>query len=187
MCDFGIVSMVIAGVSAAGAAYQARQTGKYNAALATQQAKMGKAVARDTMTRGALEEGRARERALRIMGAQRAALAAGGTDIGSGSALDILSGTAWQGEYDALTIRSNAAREAWAAQVGGQQAADWGKLQASQSRAQMYGSLLSGAGDVMGMGYQYGYWGQNGMGRRAARRGLVNYQSYAATSYPWSF
>jgi hypothetical protein len=49
----------------------------------------------------------------RLLGSQRAALAAQGIDVASGSALDVQEATAGLGAMDALTIRNNAVREAW--------------------------------------------------------------------------
>lgn len=53
----------------------------------------------------------------RLIGAQRARLAAQGQDLESGSALDIQLDTAELGAQDALTIRNNAWREAWGYRV----------------------------------------------------------------------
>ena len=44
-------------------------------------------------------------------------MAANGVDLSSGSPLDILGDTAMYGELDALTIRSNAEREAYGYRV----------------------------------------------------------------------
>lgn len=51
--------------------------------------------------------------AKRVVGAQRAALAAQGINIDSGSALDIQQETAEMGAVDAMTIKNNAWRESW--------------------------------------------------------------------------
>lgn len=49
----------------------------------------------------------------RVIGSQRATMAAGGIDIGFGTAADLQAATAAMGELDAATIKNNAAREAW--------------------------------------------------------------------------
>ena len=49
-----------------------------------------------------------------LMGDQRAAMAANGVDLGTGSASEVLATTKFMGENDALTIRDNTARQAWA-------------------------------------------------------------------------
>jgi hypothetical protein len=76
-----------------------------------------------------------------VIGTQRAEFAAQGVDVGSGSAVDVQKDTAYQGEIDALTLRTNAAREAWGYTVEAQgetlQAQNTrklGKLQAANTR-----------------------------------------------------
>jgi hypothetical protein len=86
----------------------------YNAAIADLQA-------RDVVERGREEESRFRTGVRSMIGAQRADIAASGVDVGFGSAVDVQADAAFLGELDALTIRTNAAREAWGYQV---QAAD---------------------------------------------------------------
>jgi len=86
----------------------------FNAAIATTQAK-------DAVARGAEEESRFRVGVRGQIGAQRAGFAAGNIDVGYGSAADVQADVAYLGELDALTIRNNAAREAWGHKV---QAAD---------------------------------------------------------------
>lgn len=66
---------------------------------------------------GIINEDQQRQKTGLISGAQKAALAAQGGDVTSGSAVDILGDTARAGEMDAQTIRSNAARTAWGYQV----------------------------------------------------------------------
>src|SRR5262245_53626432 len=81
-----------------------------NATLAEQQAQ-------DAIARGAESEERFRQGVATIIGSQRAASAAANLDVNFGSALDIQHDAAYLGELDALTIRSNAAREAWGYRV----------------------------------------------------------------------
>lgn len=72
--------------------------------------------------RRALEQGRVAEQQQRfktasLIGAQRAALAGQGGDINSGSPLDIVGDSARAGEFDARTIRNNAAMQAYGFRV----------------------------------------------------------------------
>src|SRR5690242_19657087 len=90
-----------------------------------------------------------------MIGSQRAGLAANGVDINSGSAVDVQSTTAATGEADALTIRNNAARQAYGQQVqglnyGNQATLDTAQGQWAQSAAgyQMAGSVLGAASSV---------------------------------------
>ena len=62
---------------------------------------------------GAAEQDRRRLRTAQSIGAARAALAAQGGDIGSGSAPDLLGDIARSGAADALAARDDAAQKAW--------------------------------------------------------------------------
>jgi hypothetical protein len=91
-------------------------------------------------------------------------LAASGVEVDDGSALDILGDTAELGELDALTIRSNAEREAYdykvAAMNQGAQAGInrvSGQNAASAGRYGAMTSLLSGAGSISDKWYKYKY------------------------------
>jgi len=82
----------------------------YNAAVADLQAQ-------DAIERGAEAESRFRSQVRGTVGAQRAAIAAGNIDVSFGSAVDVQADAAMLGELDALTIRTNAARESWGYKV----------------------------------------------------------------------
>lgn len=93
------------------------QLADYNANVASLQAQ-------DAIERGAEEESMFRAQIRGAIGAQRAGIAAGNTDVGFGSAVDVQADAAFLGELDALTLRTNAAREAWGFKV---QAEDYRK------------------------------------------------------------
>jgi hypothetical protein len=61
----------------------------------------------------------------------------------SGTALDLLGDTAQIGEEDALTIRNNAAREAWGYRNQANEASRWGANQLNNSRGAGIGTLLT--------------------------------------------
>lgn len=82
----------------------------YNAEVASLQAA-------DAITRGTEEENRYRTGIRGIIGAQRTGFAGGNVDVGFGSAVDVSADAAFLGELDALTIQTNAAREAWGFEV----------------------------------------------------------------------
>ena len=82
----------------------------YNAAVADVQAQ-------DAEARGAIEANRFRARTRGLVGEQRAGFAAGNVDVGFGSAVDVQADAAFLGELDALTVRTNAGREAWGYRV----------------------------------------------------------------------
>lgn len=86
------------------------------------------------------------------LGQQTARLAAQGTDL-EGSPLDILGDTRAAGELDALTIRANAAREAYGYQAQGLGYSNQSTLESTRAANSVYtpnylgagGSLLAGA------------------------------------------
>jgi hypothetical protein len=93
-----------AGAQADAAAYQA-QVARNNQIIAEQNATYARQA-------GAAQEAAQRMRTAALAGRQRAAMAANGFDVNSGSNLDIAGSAASLGEMDALTIRSNASRTA---------------------------------------------------------------------------
>lgn len=133
----------------------AKAEGEYEAAIHEQNADIAEAQARDAIERGKTKEGRFRRDVSQLKGSQRARLAAQGIDISSGSAGYLQADTAVIGEVDALTIRNNAAREAWGFKV---QAADarnkaaltrmGGGNRARALRDASYSTLISGATDL---------------------------------------
>mgnify|MGYP000066526460 CR=1 FL=1 len=62
---------------------------------------------------GADQERTSRLHTQQVVGAQRAAMAANGVDLGVGSAAEVTASSKVVGEHDALAIRDNASRAAW--------------------------------------------------------------------------
>lgn len=123
--------LVIAGasalMSAKGAADQAQAQKDalgYQSAVAANNATYAEWQAQDAEQQGVDAEAKSRQQTAQLKGSQRAALAANGVSLGEGSALDILTSTDYMGEQDALTIRDNAARQAWGYRTQGQNYTD---------------------------------------------------------------
>jgi hypothetical protein len=96
------------------------QAAEYNAAIARQNAyiqeenaRLAEQRAADATRRGEIEEKQHRLRVSQFIGEQRTSFAGSGVVVGSGSPLTNVQDTAAAGEYDALTIKHNAAMEAW--------------------------------------------------------------------------
>ena len=114
--------MLSSAASLVGAVTGARgaiDAGGANADAATYQAAVARnnKIISDQNATYALQAGKAsesnqRQKTAQTIGAQRAAMAANGIDIGSGSPLNLQADTAMIGELDALTIRNNALRNA---------------------------------------------------------------------------
>ncbi len=136
----------------------ASAAGRYTQSVDNENARLMDLQATDATARGQLEEQRQRLSTRQNIGASRAALAAQGVDVSSGSAADVQASEAGVGEMDALTIRNNAAREAWGYKVGainerqqGTLAAAEGDMAASGYRAQSWSALLGGAAQTYGI------------------------------------
>lgn len=131
-------TLALLGLTAAGTAISAIQQKKASNAQATASEQAGQAQrasaesqaeladfnaavadlqARDAIERGVDEENRFRSSVKVMVGSQRAGFAASNVDVSYGSAADVQADAAYLGELDALTIRTNAAREAWGYQV----------------------------------------------------------------------
>lgn len=97
------------GVAQQGAINYEAQVAQNNAKIAEYQASQEKII-------GEQQEQTQRLKTAQVFGDQRAAMAANGVDLGEGSPNEVLATTKFTGERDALTIRDNAARRAWAYQ-----------------------------------------------------------------------
>jgi hypothetical protein len=132
-----LATTVASGVMAAGGAIKQGQAAKaqaaYQSAVERNNATIAGWQAEDATKRGAIAEQRQRLATSRLAGAQRAAYGSSGVALTSGSPLDVLTDTAMLGELDALTIRSNAEREAYGFR------AQQGNLMAQSGLTQMAG------------------------------------------------
>lgn len=121
-------------------------------------AKNAYGAAKDAMQRGEREIGRSRINTANLKGKQAAELAAGGVDLGFGSAAAILGSTDLLGEIDASTIEANAVREAWGHRmeaVGAEGSATINRATAKAINPTLNAAstLLTGAGEVAGSYY----------------------------------
>jgi hypothetical protein len=128
---------------------QAKALGEFNARVAETQAA-------DALTRGAEDEQKFRAGVKGLIGSQRAGFSGQNVDVGTGSPVDVQADAAFLGELDALTIRTNAAREAWGfrqqaenARLGGQQAQ-------TASRWGAASTIVGGAGSLLQAKYGWG-------------------------------
>jgi len=113
MCtpDFFIAMVKVAAQQQTARAEQERY--EYQAQVNENNRKIAEWQSQDAIQRGEVEEANYRTKVSQLKGRQRSVLAAGGVEVDTGSALDTLQDTAELGELDALTIRSNAARESY--------------------------------------------------------------------------
>lgn len=132
--------LIIAGagalMSAQGASDQAqaqKDALAYQSQVSANNAQYSEWQAEDALNQGDTAEDKQRLQTAQLKGTQRASLAANGVALGEGSALDILTATDYMGEQDALTIRDNAARQAWGYRTQGQNYTDNAGLLANSS------------------------------------------------------
>jgi hypothetical protein len=186
--------MVIGAYGKYKAGKAAKKAGQAGADIATSQAELSdynadvaKLQAQDALERGAESESKFRAGVRGLVASQRTGFAAGNIDVAGGSAMDVQADAAFLGELDALTIRTNAAREAWGYQVqeedlhrqaaiarkGGQMALAEGQSRANQEYLAAAGTIVGGATSLMGQRY--------GMGGTAGRAGsnVVSARNYS--------
>ncbi|HAT4999607.1 TPA: hypothetical protein I9761_003167 [Serratia marcescens] len=103
-----IAMMAVAAVSA----YGQVQQGRAQAKIANANADAQEIAAKDAINTGNANAAQQRQQTRQLQGQQAAAFGAGGTDMTSGSALNIFGDTAAGGQLDALTTINNAERQA---------------------------------------------------------------------------
>lgn len=140
------------------AAQAASLRGRFQSDVAERNAQLAERQGEDALNRGSLEENRMRGETVRQVASGRAALAAQGIDISSGSAAGDTASQELVGEVDALTIRNNAAREAWGYNVDAANSRMQGRLallagenEAATERLGSVSTLLSGASSLYGL------------------------------------
>lgn len=134
------------GVSIGGllvSSYSSYEAGQVNEDIAEYNQTIAGYQSRDAIDRGKEREKRFRDDASRLQGSQRAALAAQGIEIDDDSALDLLADTASSIEIDAITIRNNAAREAWGYAVQAQDYGFRGEVAAATGTSQAVSTILT--------------------------------------------
>ena len=140
MCDFGVGEYIMLAGTAATMAGQIQQGNNQNAIM-QHNAQVAQAQVLDASQRGAVQEGQQIQKTQQLMGAQTAAMGGSGADVQSQSFGKVQEQTATMGALDALTIRQNAAREAWSA---GQQATGF-KMQGDAAEQMGYASAAGTA------------------------------------------
>lgn len=169
MCD---ISMALAlGSTLLGAAGQvqqgkaAKEAGEYNAKVGEMNAVLSERRAKDTFERGQQAEQMKRQEVQGVIGRQQAAMAANGVDLTFGSPLDTLVDTATMGELDALTIRTNTAREAYDFRVDAANKRAGASMDRAAGNNALKGSYLAAGGTVLaGAGKAYGGYKQGQIG-----------------------
>jgi len=172
------ISMVSQAVGFGVQAYGQIQQGKANQARANYQAAVARnnqiianRRAEDARRRGTYEANLQRQKSRQLVEQQRASIAGAGVLVDQDSALGTIIGTAGLGELDALTIQSNAEREALQFEAQGvnfqteaQLRTFEGKQAVSSSYLKAGGTLLTGFGSVASKWYIFNKLGSTGGG-----------------------
>ncbi len=128
-------------ISQAGAA---RAQGEYQKQQYETNARLADLQAKDAIDRGDKDAAAVHKKGLQVQGAQRAALAAQGIDVGSGSALEIQLETGSMARTEAAEVRNNAWREAWGYKVQANNYRGQGTMADLASQNQSRNTLLTG-------------------------------------------
>lgn len=160
---------------------------EYQAVVADNNAKMAEWQAQDALKRGVTAVNQHQLKVSQLQGTQRASMASRGIDLGQGSALDILTDTAFMGKIDANTIQDNAVKEAWAYRTqaaGANSNANLLRMQAGSINpgADAVGSLLTGATGVAKTWYSLSQKGAFGGGSGSTGASTSN-TPYASGSF----
>lgn len=142
-----LASTVVGGVFSAVGAYNqneaASNAAAYNAQVATQAASYARQA-------GEVKAEAAGRETAALMGRQRAGFAASGVDVNTGSPLDVQADTARFGQLNQLTIRNNAAREAWGYTASANLATAQSKNYDTAATTSALASLVGTGGNVAG-------------------------------------
>jgi len=135
-----------------------KSAGKSQQALANYNADINDIKANDALARGFNEETRHRLGTRKLIGSQRAAFAASGVDITDmdSTAVNVFADTAALSEIDALTIRSNAAREAWGYRAQAQDDRARGVVAKQTGDNQALGTLIGAGSQALYTKYGFG-------------------------------
>ena len=131
-------------ISAAGQ-YQA---GEANEAIAKRNATLGRARAVDSIRRGKVQAGIAREQFKALSSEQDVGFATQNIQLNTGTPVEIRAETAMMAELEVNTILNNAAAEAWGFEQGAQESILSGEVAKASSRFGAAGTLFSGVGQA---------------------------------------
>lgn len=155
-----------------------KSQGVYEQSVAETNKKIADYQASDALKRGDKAVAEHNKAVRSLLGKQRASLAAQGIDISSGSAADIQSDTQYLGALDALTIKHNAAREAFGYQTQAIGYGAQGRFASLAANNQANNTLLTGGMNFLGAGLKAKYYfGGGGASPDKSVRGSGGYFS----------
>lgn len=177
--EIGLLGVGMSGLGALGGANAAKNSAQMSQIQLNFQSQMAKineqlneSNAQTTLLAGQRQEQQVRLRTGQLKSTQRASMAANGIDLGSDTALRILTSTDLMGEIDAQTVASNAVRSAWGYRTQGANFAADAAFKAASAdtinpSSAFSSSLLGSAGQVA-MNW---YVGNKGAGLTSTAKG----------------
>ena len=154
-----VIAAVAMGAGAVAGAIGSIQQGNEAKRAAKHNARIARLAAEDAIRRGASGAGRARMAGSQVVAQQQAILGASGVDPGTGTAVRLAQTSRGASELDALTIKNNAARQAWGLRQQATEMVRQGEAAQTASRWSAAGQILGGGGQIAGFGYQQGWFG----------------------------
>lgn len=121
-----------------------RAQGSYNAKLYDQSAAVAEKQAQDAIARGETAASRYGSQVRGLQGQQRAATASQGVQVDTGTPQDVTADTGRMGALDILTLRNNAALEAFGYNVQAGQYRQAGRMASAQGKAGAQQTLATG-------------------------------------------
>ena len=155
----GITTGLMLGSGVAGAGAEWMQ-GEANGRIADFNADINRLQARDAISRGETSVAKLDQQVRGLKGTQRAGYAGQGVVVGDGASADVAASTDAMSEADKLTLRNNAAMEAWGFRVQALDNRFQGRVARAGGRNRALGTLLTTGSDVSAYGYRQGMWGQ---------------------------
>jgi hypothetical protein len=159
------VGVVGAGVAAYGqiqAGNAAQSAANYQAQVAANNAIIADQNARQATAAGNAQAEQSRMKTNNLVGAMMAGQASSGLDVGSGSPLDVRTSQKEVGELDVLTIRNNAARQAYGYQTQSMSSTAQSALDTLQGQNAAAAGDIGGVSSVLGgaasAGNKYADW-----------------------------
>ena len=145
-----IGSSVVSGLGAIQQSQASAASAGYNAKIAAQNAQIQTQNAQFAGAQGEQEVAAQEMKNKARMGATLAAQGASGVDVNTGSDVNVRESEAKLGQLDALTIRSNAAKQAYGYQLNAMSATEQSNLYRSQQSADKAAGYITAGADVLG-------------------------------------
>lgn len=159
MCEPTTIMMALTVVAGAMSAKASMDQADYQNEVAKNNAISAEYAAQDAVDRGAVEEQQHRNKTRAIMAQQRATMAANGIDDTTGTGSLLLQDSAGMGEFDALTIRNSAMKQAYGLGVSADNMRADGQAAVAKGQSQAFGTVLTAGSQVYGQGKTAGFWG----------------------------